>query len=168
MGGDIRTAFVPGRHHRGLEGEDPMASRSGLSLRTAWEAVRQTSGTLRIRIHVVSGERVEEYWREGLPASRADHLRPAGPLLMVGFRAYGDELHICISRDTPAPARAILPMVLLKLAGVLWMADRQAPPGTPAQACALLDGDGRAVYVEQRPRPRICPDARDGRRRHSG
>ena len=145
-----------------------MASRSVRSLRIAWEMVRQTAGTP--CIHVVSGEMGEEYWRDGVPARRADHLRPAGPLLMVGFRAYGDELHICISRDTPAPARgrAILPLGLLKLAGVLRMADRQAPPGTPAQACALLGGDGRAVCVEQRPRPGICPAARDGRRRHAG
>lgn len=138
-----------------------------LSLRIAWETVRKTSCTP--PIHVFLGEMVEEYWREGLPAGRADHLRPAGPLLMVGFCAYGDELHIALNRDPPARGREILPIVLLKLAGVLWVAHRHAPPGTPAQAYAPLDEeDGSAVFVERRPRPGIAPDCYDRLHRSSG
>jgi hypothetical protein len=142
-----------------------MAGKSALSLRIAWEAAQKSSGA---RIHVVTGATVERFWREGLPADgRADHLRPAAPLLMVGFRTYGDHLLVCVNRDVPQ-ARDLLPLVLLKLAGVLWIADRHAPPGTQAQACALLADDGYAVCVEQRPRPGICPDCYHVRGRSSG
>jgi hypothetical protein len=146
-----------------------MAGRSVLSLRIAWEATRKLPG--HAQIHIFPGDLILWYWRQGLPtepADRAGHLVPAGPILMVGFRARGGLLHICISRDVLVSARDILPLVLLKLAGVLWIADRHAPPGSPAQACALLAGDGEAVCVEQLPWPSICPDAYHARGGSSG